>query len=292
MTKLVLVTGGNGQLGRSIQKISGRYEQYRFAFIDQDVLDLTDAQKTRDYLLQTRPDVVINCAAYTAVDKAETDTETCYAVNAGIPALLGHLAGELGYRLIHLSTDYVYDGNIAVPHTENMSPLPRSVYGKSKLAGEQNLFLNPNVIILRTSWLYSEFGHNFLLTMLRLGDEKSRIGVVYDQAGTPTYAGDLAAALLEILAHTETNGFVPGVYNYSNEGVCSWYDFACEIMFLSGKPCSVSPLLTSEYPLPAPRPVYSVMDKSAIRKTFHLEIPYWRDSLRSVIDNMTKKKEI
>jgi len=290
--KHILVTGGNGQLGRSLRQRTGNLENFRFTFVDLADLNLTDAALTRQYFLDVRPDYVINCAAYTAVDKAESDSDSCFSANAGIPALLSSLSDGMHFRLLHLSTDYVYNGNLPFPHTEEEIPSPGSVYGKSKYAGEQALARNKYALIIRTSWLYSEFGNNFLATMLRLGSEKKEIGVVYDQTGTPTYAGDLADALLSIVAFSERHDFVPGVFNYANEGVCSWYDFATEIMCLAGKACKVIPIRTADYPLPALRPVYSVMDKSAIRKTFQLAIPYWKDSLRTVIDNLQKKEEI
>jgi dTDP-4-dehydrorhamnose reductase len=290
--KHILVTGGNGQLGSSLRQKAGRPGNFRFTFVDMADLDLTDAARTRQYLLDACPDYIINCAAYTAVDKAESDPDTCFAVNAGIPALLASLAIEVPFRLLHLSTDYIYNGNLPLPHTEDETPAPDSVYGKSKLAGDQSLAGNKNAMIIRTSWLYSEFGNNFLSTMIRLGNEKKEIGVVFDQTGTPTYAGDLAFAMLDIISFSEKQGFVSGIFNYANEGVCSWYDFATEIMQLTGKPCKVLPIRTADYPLPAPRPVFSVMDKSAIRKTFQLTIPYWKDSLRTVIDNLQKKEEI
>jgi dTDP-4-dehydrorhamnose reductase len=235
---------------------------------------------------------LINCAAYTAVDKAEQDAENSFTVNAGIPSLLGRLCLENSIRLIHISTDYVYNGQLSVPHTEEESLLPISVYARTKLQGEQYLWYNRNAIVIRTSWLYSEHGNNFLKSMLRLGHERKELGVVFDQTGTPTYAGDLAGAILEIIATSEKGEFIPGIFNYSNEGVCSWYDFAIEIMQKVKSGCRILPIRTSQYPLPAKRPEYSVLDKSKIKKTFSLEIPYWRDSLHLALQNLEKNKEI
>ena len=213
-------------------------------------------------------------------------------MNAGIPRLLAGIADIYNIRLIHISTDYVYDGTRSVPHSENETPVPASVYAHSKLEGEKPLWDHKSAIIIRTSWLYGEFGKNFLKTMLHLGNERKELGMVFDQTGTPTYSGDLADTLMEIVSFSEKNEFIPGIYNYSNEGVCSWYDFAREIMIQGGRHCRVKPIRTYEYPLPAKRPEYSVLDKSKIKLTFGIEIPYWKDSLSTALANLKKNKEI
>jgi dTDP-4-dehydrorhamnose reductase len=290
--KRILVTGGNGQLGSSIRKISTDYKEFAFTFIDYQELDLTASHAAKIYFEKHHPHYVINCAAYTAVDKAESDPENAFRINADIPALLSELAEPLDMKVIHISTDYVYNGSSSLPHKENEKLLPLSVYGKSKAAGEESLAGNELAMIVRTSWLYGEYGQNFMKTMVRLGGEKEEIGVVYDQAGSPTYSRDLAKALLAIIRYSEQKSFIPGIYNYANEGVCSWYDFAKEIMAMAGKKCRVKPILTNEYPLPAKRPEYSVLDKSKIKKTFGIEIPYWKDSLSTALANLKKNQEI
>ena len=290
--KQILVTGAKGQLGSCLRMISPQYQDYRFTFLDIDDLDLTETEKASKYFSLNAVDYIINCAAYTAVDMAEKQPEAAFRVNSGIPELLGEISRTRNIRLFHISTDYVYDGNISVPHLEDEKPAPISVYAKSKYEGEKALNNNPNVIIVRTSWLYSEFGNNFLTNMLRLGETRKELGVVFDQTGTPTYAGDLARVLLEIILCSEKYEFIPGIYNYSNEGVCTWYDFASEIMKHSRKECIVHPIRSHEYPLPAQRPAYGVMDKTKIKQIFGIQIPYWRDSLLSVLENLEKNKEI
>jgi dTDP-4-dehydrorhamnose reductase len=290
--KNILVTGGNGQLGSHLRSISRSLPGFNITFIDYEDRDLTDKASVHEFFQGRHFDYIINCAAYTAVDLAETQAEAAYKVNAGIPRLLGEMAGLYKIRLIHISTDYVYDGALSLPHTENETPAPLSVYGRTKLEGEQSLLNHPSAIIIRTSWLYGEFGKNFLKTMLHLGKEREELGIVFDQTGTPTYSGDLANLLLEIIIFSEKNGFKQGIYNYSNEGVCSWYDFAREIMILGERNCYVRPIRTSEYPLPAKRPEYSVLDKSKIKRTFGIVIPYWKDSLLTALENLKKNKEI
>ncbi|RPJ50562.1 MAG: dTDP-4-dehydrorhamnose reductase [Methanobacteriota archaeon] len=290
--KKILVTGGNGQLGSSLRKISASYQEFNFAFIDYDDLDLTKSDEVNEYFRNHPTDYIINCAAFTAVDKAESQQEMAFSVNAGIPRILSGMADINHIRLLHISTDYVYDGKLSLPHRENEKPAPESAYAQSKLEGEKALWDNPSALIIRTSWLYGEFGKNFLRSMLHLGNEKKELGVVFDQTGTPTYSGDLAHTLMEIISYAEKNEFIPGIYNYSNEGVCSWYDFAREIMILGGKNCFVKPIRTSDYPLPAKRPEYSVLDKSKIKQTFGIEIPHWKDSLSTALANLKKNKEI
>jgi dTDP-4-dehydrorhamnose reductase len=290
--KNILVTGGNGQLGSSLRKISMSYPDFSYSFIDYDDLDLTKDGEVNEFFRSRHIDYIINCAAFTAVDQAESHQEAAFNVNAGIPRLLAGIAGVNNIRLLHISTDYVYDGKLSLPHTENEKPLPLSIYAQSKLEGEKPLWDHPSAIIIRTSWLYGESGKNFLKTMLQLGNERKELGIVFDQTGTPTYAGDLAQTLMEIISFSEKNEFIPGIYNYSNEGVCSWYDFAREIMIQGRRNCHVKPIRTSDYPLPAKRPEYSVLDKSKIKRTFGIEIPYWKDSLSTALENLKKNKEI
>jgi len=290
--KNILVTGGNGQLGSSLRNISQSFPGFTFSFIDYDDLDLTKADKVNEFFRGHHIDYIINCAAFTAVDQAETQQEAAFNVNAGIPRILAGIAVYYKVRILHISTDYVYDGTLSLPHTENETTAPASVYAHSKLEGEKVLWDHPWAIIIRTSWLYGEFGKNFLKTMLHFGNEKKELGVVFDQTGTPTYTGDLAKTLMKIISFSEKNKFIPGIYNYSNEGVCSWYDFASEIMIQGGRNCHVKPIRTYEYPLPAKRPEYGVLDKLKIKRTFGIEIPHWKDSLSIALANLKKNKEI
>jgi dTDP-4-dehydrorhamnose reductase len=290
--KHVLVTGGRGQLGNNLRRIADSYSDYRFSFIDVDDLDLTRGRETKDFLNHIKPEYIINCAAFTAVDQAEKQPEIAFRINSDVPQLLGEIALKNKIRTLHISTDYVYDGRLSVPHREEEVPAPVSVYARSKYSGEKALHDNNMVIIIRTSWLYSEFGNNFLNSMIRLGKERKELGVVFDQTGTPTYAGDLAEALMSIITFSERKAFLPGIYNFSNEGVCSWYDFAMEIMKQGQINCRIKPIRTSEYLLPAQRPVYSVMDKTKVKRTFDIQIPYWKDSLITAFQNLKKKEEI
>lgn len=289
MTK-ILITGSIGQLGSAIRDLAADYPQFSFTGIDIHDLDLTNDTHIRQFFHQHTYSYIINCAAYTAVDLAESQPEKAYAVNSGIPQLLGKICIEQGVRLIHISTDYVYDGKSWIPHTEDETLAPVSVYAKSKAEGEIALKNNPLALIIRTSWLYSRLGNNFLRTMIRLSAEKKEISVVMDQTGTPTYAGDLAEAILKIIDFSENNKFIPGIYNFSNEGVCSWYDFAVEIMLHTGSDCRIKPITTAEYPLPAYRPEYSVMDKKKIKTVFSLTIPYWRNSMQKALQELTLNK--
>jgi len=290
--KHVLVTGGRGQLGSNLRRIADNFSDYRFSFIDVDDLDLTKVRDTKDFFNRSKPEYIINCAAFTAVDQAEKQADIAFRINSDIPQLLGEIALNNKIRMLHISTDYVYDGRLSVPHREEEEPAPLSVYARSKYAGEKALHDNKMVIIVRTSWLYSEFGNNFLISMLRLGRERKELGVVFDQTGTPTYAGDLAGTLMRIISYSEKEAYLPGVYNYSNEGVCSWYDFALEIMKQGRIKCYVRPIRTGEYLLPAQRPEYSVMDKTKIKRTFDIQIPYWKDSLVNALNNLKKNEEI
>ncbi|MFC2090469.1 dTDP-4-dehydrorhamnose reductase [Bacteroidota bacterium] len=275
--KKIIVTGANGQLGSEIRELS-KNSAHEFLFIDIEDLDLTVAEDVLQFLGNEQPDYIINCAAYTAVDKAESDRETAYAINAEVPDRLEKYCAGANCRLIHISTDYVFSGEAFSPLSETDPVGPASVYGKSKLAGETALLNNPHCITVRTSWLYSSFGNNFVKSMLRLFNERDELGIVFDQVSTPTYAADLAKVIMHIIDGGDQQ-FIPGVYHYSNEGLASWYDFAFEILLQSGENCRLTPILTDAYPLPAPRPQYSVLNKEKIKETFSIEIPHWKTSL-------------
>ncbi|WP_304542734.1 dTDP-4-dehydrorhamnose reductase, partial [Sulfurimonas microaerophilic] len=274
----ILVTGSNGQLGSEIKELSSQYPANYF-FTDRSSLDITDKDILSSYIQENNIDIIINCAAYTAVDKAESDEINADLVNHIAVKNMAELAKEKNIKFVHVSTDYVFDGKNYKPYSEDDNVAPNGVYGKTKLDGEQALqTINPkNSIIIRTSWVYSSYGANFVKTMLRLGKEKENLGVIFDQVGTPTYAKDLALAILEILPKIDNQDVE--IYNYSNEGVLSWYDFAKEIMRMAKLDCKIKPIETKEYPTPAMRPHYSLLNKSKIKQTFNIEIPYWKDSL-------------
>lgn len=287
--KHILVTGAKGQLGESFKHVHKKLFPFKYTFIDITDVNLTHEAAVRQYFDISHFDYVINCAAYTNVDQAEYNTKEAFAINAEVPKLLGEISIQKSFRLIHISTDYIFGGNASVPYKETSKPFPLSSYGKSKLEGEMALRKNANAIVIRSAWLYSEYGTNFLKTMLRLGSEKKELGVVSDQIGSPTYAADLATAILYIIKTAEQNKFFPGIYHYTNEGICSWFDFAWEIMNITGLPCKIIPIDTAEYPLPAKRPAYSVLDKSKIKEVYRLEIPHWKESLRIALNKITKK---
>lgn len=282
MKTKVLVTGANGQLGSEIRKISGMFPEMEFCFTDVAELDITNPVKVAELLAGFKPDYLVNCAAYTAVDKAETDLETATLLNATAVGILAEQSAKVNCKMIHISTDYVFDGRGPRPYKEDDQVDPQSAYGKTKLEGEVLcLKFNPESIIIRTSWLYSAFGNNFVKTMVRLGNERSELGVIADQIGSPTNAADLARAILTIISSVKSveKKFVPGIYHYSNEGVASWYDFAKAIFEIAEINCQVKPIATEDYPSPVQRPPYSVMNKSKIKLIFGLQIPHWRDSL-------------
>ncbi len=274
----ILVTGANGQLGSELRRMSGVHGDLRFVFTDIAELDITDVAAVERMIESESSDLVINCAAYTAVDKAEGDPVLAGSLNADAPGLLARAISRRGGEMIHISTDYVFDGLSCVPYTEDMAVAPQSVYGRTKLEGERQVREGcPRHVIVRTAWLYSSFGNNFVKTMLRLGRERESLSVVFDQTGTPTYARDLARAIVHIAA---TRDKTYGTFHFSNEGVTSWYDFAKAIHRLAGiTTCKVSPVRTAQYPTPAQRPCYSVLDKSKIKETYGLEIAHWEDSL-------------
>lgn len=286
----VLVTGASGQLGQELQIRAPQYTTWEFFFCDRSELDITNKEAVERVVLEKNITAIVNCAAYTAVDKAESEQELAYSINVIGAQNLARVASENQLQLIHVSTDFVFDGIRKTPYTESDSPNPIGVYGKTKLQGEEEILkVCPKAIVLRTAWLYSAFGANFVKTMQRLGKERTQLRVVSDQIGTPTWAGDLGDVLLEMLAKLENGGTQKGVYHYSNEGVASWYDFAVEIMKLSQIDCEVLPIETKDYPLPAPRPAYSVLNKSKIKRDFGLIIPDWKASLEKCIELIEQK---
>ncbi|MGL5545646.1 MAG: dTDP-4-dehydrorhamnose reductase [Tannerellaceae bacterium] len=276
--KKILVTGANGQLGSELKDILGANNE-QVLYTDVAQLDITKLDLVRAFIKEHKVTDIINCAAYTAVDKAETDQDIAYMVNCIAPKNLATVAAEENCRLIHVSTDYVFSGEACTPYVESDPTSPLGVYGRTKLAGEEAVTDSGcDSVIIRTSWLYSAYGNNFVKTMMRLGKERDQLNVVFDQVGTPTYAGDLAAAIVKLI-QTEELADVSGLYHFSNEGVCSWYDFAQEIMDQEGITCNVQPILSSQYPTPVRRPSFSVLDKAKIKKDFHITIPYWKHSL-------------
>ena len=280
----ILVTGCNGQLGNEMQLLEKNNPQHTYFNTDVAELDITDQDAIEKFVIENDIDGLVNCAAYTAVDKAEENEELCTKLNAEAPAYLAAAIGKRGGWMIQISTDYVFDGTQHTPYTEDEDTCPNSVYGKTKLVGELNVqkFCEQSMII-RTAWLYSTFGNNFVKTMIRLGKERPELGVIFDQIGTPTYARDLAVAIFAAI----NKGIVPGVYHFSNEGVISWYDFTKAIHRIAGiESCHVRPLHTAEYPTPAKRPHYSVLDKTKIKQTYGIEIPYWEESLRDCIEKL------
>lgn len=282
MKTKVLVTGANGQLGSEIRKVSGLYSEMEFLFTDVDELDITNPWSVADFMTINKPQFLVNCAAYTAVDKAETDLETATLLNATAVGILAEQSADIGCKMIHISTDYVFNGRGPRPYKEEDRVDPKSVYGSTKLEGEVLCMKNnPESIIIRTSWLYSAFGNNFVKTMVRLGGEKTELGVIADQIGSPTNAADLAHAILTIISSVVSaeKPFISGIYHYSNEGVASWYDFTKAIFDIAEINCLVKPIATEDYPSPVQRPAYSVMNKSKIKLIFGLQIPHWRDSL-------------
>lgn len=284
----ILITGCNGQLGTHLRQREVLMPQHRFYNTDIAELDITDAQAVRAFIDSHAIDGIVNCAAYTAVDRAENDADTAHRINALAPELLAAAIQRRNGWMIHISTDYVFDGNSCVPYCETDTPNPTGVYGRTKLEGEQRVQKAcANSVVLRTAWLYSEVGNNFVKTMLRLGSERDSLGVVYDQVGSPTYVGDLAQAIQTVIEQ----GIRPGTYHFTNEGAVSWYDFTKAIHRIAGiGTCHVRPLRSEEYPTPTRRPSYSVLDKAKFRQTYQVEIPYWEDSLGQCIAQLLKKQ--
>src|SRR5450759_4410949 len=278
---IILITGAQGQLGNELKFVSKNYYGYDFIFTDIDTLDITSNEQTSEFIKKSKPDWIINCAAYNLVDKAESEPNKALLINGVAVKNITEVIRGSECRLIHVSTDYVYDGQSNVPYNEYSNANPLSAYGRSKLEGEKYALLHQGSMIIRTSWLYSSFGNNFVKTILRYGAEKEFLKVVYDKTGSPTYAADLAEAIMSIISCVIRNRIAmnSGIYNYSNEGVCTWYDFACEIIKEGGLTCGVYPVLTKDYKQVAQRPAYSVMDKSKIKENYGLSIPHWRTSL-------------
>ncbi len=284
--KKILVTGGNGQLGSEIRELSNNYPAYIFLFTDKEELSIIDENAVNAFFDEHQPAFCINCAAYTAVDKAEDAAERplVEALNADAAGYLAKACAQHNTKFIHVSTDYVFDGNNTVPYKETDTTEPTSVYGITKLGGEQQAMAYTDSIIIRTAWVYSPYGKNFVKTMLHLLHNKPQISVVSDQYGTPTYAADLAAVIMQIIA---SDKWYPGVYHYTNEGQISWYEFALAIKEITGAACEVKAIPTSEYPTPAKRPAWSVLDKSKIREVYSIVIPGWRESLEACISNIS-----
>ena len=273
----ILITGSNGQLGNEMQISAKNFPNHHFIYTDVAELDICDKEALNAFVKSNDVNMIVNCAAYTAVDKAEDDVELCYKINAEAVKNIGEMATANNAKVIHVSTDYVFDGTNYVPYTEDMPVCPSSVYGKSKLAGEEALMSTcSNTVIIRTAWLYSSFGNNFVKTMIKLGTERESLNVIFDQVGSPTYAADLADAIMKIISHTD---FIPGIYHYSNEGVCSWYDFTKSIHRKSDITCNVQAIETKDYPTRTPRPHYSVLNKAKIKSTYGIAVPHWEDSL-------------
>ena len=277
----ILITGCNGQLGNEMQLLEKVNPQHQYFNTDVAQLDITNPEAIEEFVSNNAIDIIVNCAAFTAVDKAESSQELCHLLNAKAPEYLAAAVAKRGGYLVQVSTDYVFDGTNHTPYTEDEATCPNSVYGSTKLEGEKlAMAACANTMIIRTAWLYSTFGNNFVKTMIRLGQEKPELGVIFDQIGTPTYAGDLATAIMAAINH----GIVPGIYHFSNEGVISWYDFTKAIHRIAGiTSCHVKPLHTAEYPTPAARPHYSVLDKTKIKQTYGIEIPYWEESLEKCV---------
>jgi len=285
----ILVTGSTGQLGSEIKALSSIYPELEFVFTNSSELDICNQVKLTEFVKDNGFKGIINCAAYTAVDKAEQNAGIAGLVNAKAVGHLVAVSQRCQIKLIHISTDYVFDGNSNRPYTERMPVCPLGAYGKTKRAGEMEILYSPsNSIIIRTSWLYSSFGNNFVKTMLRLGEERESLSVVYDQVGTPTYARDLAQVCLNIISQPGRIDLKGKLYHYSNEGVASWYDFAQAIMDMAGIDCKLNPIESKDYPTPTRRPAYSVLNKAKIKADFGIDIPHWRTSLKacmSIIKN-------
>lgn len=283
----ILVTGASGQLGREFKRLSVEYPQFDFHFYSREQLPVEDEFLISAVLESSQASLVINCAAYTAVDKAESEKEEAYKVNALGPALLSKACHSRDIRLVHISTDYVFDGRSSVPYNEGDDTNPQSVYGKTKLEGEKLVLANhPSSVIIRTSWVYSEFGNNFVKTMIRLMNERPEVNVVNDQFGSPTYAADLANVILQIAGSV----WRPGIYHFSNDGIITWYDLAMEIRKMIASSCVINPIPTTSYPTPAKRPHYSGLDKSRIIEAYGIELRDWRLSLAECLGRMTKNQ--
>jgi dTDP-4-dehydrorhamnose reductase len=290
----ILVTGSNGQLGKELKELAASFSNpiatvYEFTFLSKEDLAIEDFESVKNYFQRYRPQYCINCAAYTAVDKAESEKDIAVRVNGEAVGILATVCKEHNCHFIHISTDYVFDGKGSVPYTEDSQTNPQSIYGASKLEGEQQAIqFNPGSIIIRTSWVYSEYGKNFVKTMLKLMSEKEEISVVNDQYGSPTYAADLAEVILQII---NSPNWQAGIYHYSNSGVINWWDFAEAIKELSGKSCKINAITTLQYPTPAKRPAYSVLDKTKIQQAFGITLKDWKQSLATCLEKIKKVPE-
>jgi dTDP-4-dehydrorhamnose reductase len=282
----ILVTGANGQLGNELLELSRDYPHYEFLYTDEKELDITNETHIDEFFAEHIPRVIINCAAFTAVDKAESEEDIAFLINSTAVGYLSKVSAKYGSLLIHISTDYVFDGKSSIPYSESSETNPVSAYGRTKYAGELAVHqFAAKAIIIRTSWLYSEFGNNFVKTITKYAKERGLLNIVYDQIGTPTYARDLAKTILEIIPSAVMASGVE-IFHFSNEGVASWYDFAKAIVDYSGIECKINPINSKDYTQAATRPFYSVLDKSKIKERFSIEIPYWRDSLRECIQRL------
>jgi dTDP-4-dehydrorhamnose reductase len=285
----ILVTGSNGQLGSELKELASSYSQFEFLFLDREQLPIHDPVKVQNSITEYQPAYLINCAAYTAVDKAEVETELANDINGTAVGVLASVCKRQGTKFIHVSTDYVFNGNASKPLKEDDKVDPVNAYGASKLLGEQlALQNNPESIIIRTSWVYSFYGKNFVKTMMRLMKDKESIGVVNDQIGSPTYAADLAQAILQMIS---SGKWMPGIYNFSNDGVISWFDFAKEIERLTNSSCVVNSLATEQFPTPAKRPKYSVLDKTKIQQMFSIQLRDWKESLKECINKLNAENK-
>lgn len=285
----ILVTGANGQLGKELKELAPAYSLFHFIFLSREDMPIHHFELVRNTFKAYHPQYCINCAAYTNVDKAESEKELAFLVNGEAVGVLASVCKEYNTKFIHISTDYVFDGTAGIPYNENSPVNPINVYGESKLIGEKEAMqFHTDLIIIRTSWVYSEFGKNFVKTMLRLMKEKNEINVVNDQIGSPTYAFDLADTILKIIVNCQSSidNFRSGIYNFSNEGIISWYDFSVAIKELTGSSCKINPITTSQYPTPAKRPQYSVLDKIKIQETFDIKLKDWKESLAVCLNRL------
>jgi dTDP-4-dehydrorhamnose reductase len=282
----ILVTGGNGQLGSEIKSLIGVNENYFFH--DVDALDITNYEALSIFVKANKISFIVNCAAFTAVDKAEQEQDKATLINQIAVQNIRRIAEENDLFIIHVSTDYVFDGTKSTPYNEEDETNPQSVYGMTKLMGERELLGYSKALTIRTSWLYSSYGHNFVKTILKYGKERESLNVVFDQIGSPTYARELAKAIIQVIDKTQqsTANFKSGIYHFSNEGVCSWYDFALEICEIAGLTCQINPIETKDYPLPAKRPFYSVLNKAKIKQQYSVSIPHWKESLRACMQKI------
>lgn len=282
----ILITGSKGQLGNEMQQAAKLFPAFQYIFTDVEELDICDKNTLNEFVKANNVNFIVNCAAYTAVDKAEDDVELCFKINRDAVRNIAEVANQNHIKVVHVSTDYVFDGTNYLPYSEDMPVCPATVYGKSKLEGEQALLEScEQAVILRTAWLYSSFGNNFVKTMIKLGTERDSLNVIFDQVGTPTYAADLADSILNILSQ---DAFVPGIFHFSDEGVCSWYDFTKTIHRIARITCDVRPIETKDYPARTPRPHYSVLNKAKIKSTYGISIPHWEESLEKCIQILKK----